>query len=229
MSKNKIREIVILGLLLIVFSLIAFTAPFKMNAVFWIAYAFGIIAIALQVYVFYVAFANGESAKSKFYGFPIARLGVVYLIIQLIVSIAEMAAAKYVPTWGAVIINIVILAVVLIGVIAAETMKEEIERQDDRLKKDVANMRLLQSKATSMVGLCQTEKMKATAQKLADDFKYSDPVSSDETMEIEGELIEQMKEIQKAIVEDDSEAVEQLSVRIRASLDERNRICKLNK
>ena len=95
--KKNIKGYIILAILLVVFSVIAFAAPFSMKAPFWIAYVCGVIAIAFQLYVFNVAFANGEDVKSRFYGFPIAKIGVVYMIVQLIVSLIEMGTAFIVP------------------------------------------------------------------------------------------------------------------------------------
>ena len=90
MNKSMIRFLVILAVVLIVFVVIAFVIPFAHTGVFWVALVFGLIAIAAQLYVQPKAFA-GEGARSKFYGFPIGRVGVIYLIAQLVLSLAAMA------------------------------------------------------------------------------------------------------------------------------------------
>ena len=97
--------------------------PFAKNGVFWLAYVFGVIAIAAQIYVYPKAF-EGESARSKFYGFPIAKLSTIYLIVQLILSILCMAISKVLPTWVPVVF-IVLLAAVL---------KAELERFAEQVR-----------------------------------------------------------------------------------------------
>ena len=67
MGKNEIRGYIVDAILLIVFSVIAFAAPFAKTGVFWMAYLFGVIAIAYQIYVFKISFDQGEDVKSKFY------------------------------------------------------------------------------------------------------------------------------------------------------------------
>lgn len=229
MNKNQSRVYIVVALALVVFSVIAFAAPFSMTGCFWLGYVFGVIAIAFQIYVFRISFRKGEDAKSKFYGFPIAKIGVVYLGAQIVVSLVEMLLAKVLPAWIAIIFNVLLLAVALIGCIAADVMREEIVRQDVKIKTDVNNMRALQSMTASFVGMCQDAETKKALQGLADDFKYSDPVSSDDTKEMEAELKFMANEIQRALVEGDLLSVNSFCMRLKASLAERNRVCKLGK
>ena len=229
MTKNGLRGYITLAIIFVVFSVIAFAAPFSMTAPFWIAYIFGVIAIAYQIYVFKISFAKGEDVKSKFYGFPIAKIGVVYLVAQLALSLVQMCLAAFIPVWIVIIINIIPVAVAAIGCIAADAMRDEIVRQDVQLKKDVSNMRALQSLSATLMGMCSDESLKSELQKLADEFKFSDPVSSDATKEIEKDLDVQMKELQKALIDRDFESAKGLCDKLICGLSERNRVCALNK
>lgn len=229
MGKNQTRGYIADAILMIVFSVIAFAAPFTKTGVFWMAYLFGVVAIAFQIYVFQISFNQGDHVKSKFYGFPIARVGVIYLAVQLVLSLVEMCLAAIVPMWVSVIVNVLPIAFALIGCIAAEVMREEIVRQDIKIKTNVGNMRALQSQTASFVGMCQDAVRKKQLQDLADEFKYSDPVSSEATKEMEMELKFLVNEIQRALVDGDMKSVEGFLVRAKAGLAERNRVCKLGK
>lgn len=215
--------------MLAVFSLIAFEVPFAKTGVFWIAYLFMFIAAILQIYIFHMSFAGDTDAKSRFYGFPIAKIGFVYLLVQLAVSLIEMAAAAAIPVWAVAVINVILLAAALIGCIASNTMKEEIERQDIQLKEKVSNMRALQSLSSALVGQCSDPELRETLRQMAERFRFSDPISSEKTEELEAELQKQMNEIQKAVIDKDNGAVKELCDRILSVLKERNRICMLNK
>lgn len=229
MSKNGIRGYITLAVILIVFSVIAFAAPFSMTVSFWLAYIFGVIAIAYQIYVFKISFSGDGDVKSKFYGFPIAKVGVIYLAVQLIISLIEMCIAAIMPGWIVLIINIISIAVAMVGCIAADAVKDEILRQDVQLKKDVTNMRTLQSLASSFINQCTDDELKRTIQDMSEQFKYSDPVSSDQTKEVEKELKTMMEELQKAILDGDIEGAKILVGKIVGVLCERNRICVLSK
>lgn len=228
MKKNNVRVYVVLAVAFVVFSVIAFAAPFaKFRISFWLAYLFGVVAIAFQLYVYHIL-GEDDDAKSRFYGFPIARIGLTYLVVQLIISLAEMVLAFIMPAWIPLIINVVLIAVAFIGCIVAESVKEEIERQDVIIKKEVKNIRGLQSLSASLVNQCSDSVKKVVAD-LAEEIRYSDPVSCDESEDLEKELDNLLKELQQAIIDGDDSVVEELCKRTTGVLTERNRVCKLNK
>lgn len=229
MKKNTVRGLIVLALLLCVLSVIAFIVPFAKTATFWLAFGFGVFALLFQLYIFRTADAAGGDAKSRFYGFPIARIGVIYLIVQVIVSFVEMALAKVLPTWLPLIVNLILLVAAVIGCMTVETMQEEIVRQDDALKKKVSTMRELQSLSSSLVSQCSDETLKPILQKLADEFRYSDPVSSEKTQEIEEDMKSQVGDIQQALVDGDTEGAKSLCGKLMGSLTERNRVCSVSK
>ena len=108
-------------------------------------------------------------------------------------------------------------------------MRDEIENQDINLKNKVTNMRTIQSMAYSLSGLSDDKDIKELLKKVADELKYSDPVSSEQTIDIEKELETMINDLQEVVINKDYDSVIQLSDRILARLSERNRLCKLSK
>ena len=229
MKKNQLRGIAVLGILLIVFVVISFVVPFAKTGAFWVAFVFGIIALAVSGAGCYLAFQNGESAKSKFYGFPIAKIAVVYAVVQILVSFVFMAMARILPTWVSALSSLILLAATAIGLIAADAVREEIVTQDVKLEKNTENLKELRVRASSIAGLCEDGELKQAAQKLADEFRYSDPVSSEATAHMELEMMQSLDELQKAVAEKNSERAAELCKQVSRALGERNRICKLKK
>ena len=225
---NKTRCLIIVCAVLVAFTVIAFAVPFTKNGVFWLAYVFGLIAIAAQVYVYPRAFA-GESARSKFYGFPIAKLSTVYLIAQLLMSILCMALAKVLPVWVPAVVFILALAAAVIGFTAAEGIREEVERQDVKLVKDVSTMRALQSKVYALPELCADAEARTALEQFAEAMRYSDPVSSEALYDVERDLAGQIDTLQQAVIDADKDAILALCRSTTLTLSERNRLCKLNK
>ena len=222
MSSNRARGILILAVLLAVFSVIAFVIPFARTAGFWIAYACGILAVILEGYVIYSAFGKPD-AKSRFYGFPVARVGTIYLTAQLAVSIAEFALAGLIPVWVIVLINALLLAFALIGLLTAETVRDEVTRQDQQIRTNTENMRKLQSLAAAASEQCRDEKLKPALRKLAEDIRYSDPVSSEKTAEIEAAMAGKMEKLMSCLKDSTSDC-EGICEEISSMLSERNRI-----
>ncbi len=227
-NKNMMRIYIMAAIAAVAFLAISLLLPFERNSVFWFSLLMGLVAAGVQVPVMRSAFDKGEGAKSKFYGWPIARVGVVYLAAQLVVSLICMALSAHIKARYVAVIDILLLAAAAIGFIATDATRDEIERQDVQLRKNVTVMRSLQSKVNAMAGRCEGEAGKALA-KFADEMRYSDPVSSDALQEIETELERTIDSLQQAVVDNDTEAVQTLCRSASATLAERNRLCKLNK
>ncbi len=232
MSKNRIRFYVSLAIVFAVFSVIAFAVPFRHNAVFWLSYAFAAVAAAVQLYSYPKAFDfEGHDVRSKFYGFPLARITTVYLIVQLALSLIFMILGKFaeIKTWIPVVLYALLLGAFAVGFIAADSMKEEVERQDTVHKARVDTMRALQSKAVFVASQCDDAETKKALNKLAESFRYSDPVSSDALNDIEATLGALVDELQSAVLEKDNAAAQTLCAKVEAALADRNRMCRLNK
>jgi hypothetical protein len=225
MKKDTMRGIIGLGVLLVLYILVAFLIPFVHTATFWVSFVFTLIAFGVVAVSIYIAFVKNPDAKSRFYGFPIAKIGAIYGLVQLAAGFVFMALAAWVPAWVAVLVYAIALGAAVIGLISAEAVVEEIRVQDVKLKKDVSLMRALQSKVNQMAAQSENADIKA----LADEFRYSDPVSNDAIADAEADLAAAVDELQSAYVDGDSEAVAKLCRKASALLAERNRLCKLNK
>lgn len=229
MKKDTIRAGIGLGVLLLLYILIAFLIPFVKTAVFWVSFVFTLIAFGVVAVSLYIAFVKNPDAKSKFYGFPIAKIGAVYWFVQLILGLLFMALGKWLPVWLAVLVYALLLGAAIIGLISAEVVAEEIHNQDAKLKKDVALMRSLQSKLNQMAAQCDNPDAATAVKQFAGEMRYSDPVSSEALADIERDLTAAVEELQSAIVDGDSAATKQLCRKASGILAERNRLCKLNK
>lgn len=229
MRKHEVRSYIALAILFAAYSVIAFAAPFHRNGVFWLAYACGAAAVAYQAFSLKAAFFRECDVKSRIYGIPIVKLGVVYLTVQMTASFLEMAFSKAAPFWMALIVNAVLLALAGIGGIAADGAREEIERQDAHLKRDCLKMRELQSFSVSLYGQCSDEALRKALKSVTEELNYSDPVSSERTRAMEDKIMGQLQEIQGALAKRDEADIVTLCAGAVAAIKERNRLCALGK
>lgn len=229
LNEKEKKGILVLALLFVVYTLIVLAVPFAKGGMFWLTYLFTAAAFGMQAYVFKLSFEKEAGAKSKFYGFPIARVGVLYLAAQIVLGLVFMALAAVAPVWLALVLYLVLLAAAAVGVIATDSVRDEVERQDTQLKADVAAMRALQSHAAALPARCEDTTAKAALEKLAEEFRYSDPVSAPALADLETDMAAIMEELSAAVTDGDNAAVLALCKKISATLAERNRLCKLNK
>ena len=134
MTKKAIGRIIPVIILLVAFNVFTFTIPVLRTKGFWIAYAFGMFAILYQLYVISVV-CSKKNSKGVFYGFPVARLGIYYLMIQMTVSVTQITMARITAGRVAMLVNVLIFAFPVIGFITTVTVRDEISRQEKKQKK----------------------------------------------------------------------------------------------
>lgn len=226
MTKNLVRFYISAAAVLAAFCVIAFVVPFAKTAVFWLSLVFGVIAIVVQLYTMPRAMAG--DTRSKFYGFPTLRISFIYLAAQLILSLLFMALAAIAPVWIPTVLYLVLLCAALIGFVGADSVREEVVKQDANTKKQVSVMRAFQSQVANLSINCDAS-VKPELDKLAEEFRFSDPVSSDAIKDAEDELRCCIDELQRAVSESRSVDIPELCRKTSLVLAERNRLCKLNK
>ena len=227
MKGNAARWWLVLGILAVGYSVVAFALPFVRGGVFWVSYLFALIALGVQIYVVRTAFLRGEGERSKFYGFPIARLGVLYLAVQLVVSLVCMAAGAVLPGWLPLVIDVVLLGAAGIGLIAADAAREEVERQENRQVRDTALMYSLRVRVDALAGRGGSPEADRALSALAEAFRFSDPVSAPMLAQMEEELTAQVAALEETAGQ--GERVVCLCEALTAGLQRRNQMCRESK
>ena len=222
MKKNKGLAYAILGIVFILFNIIAFVIPTEKTPTFWIAYTFIIIAFAVQIGVWKLAFGKTDTIKSKFLSIPIIHIGIVYLIAQLI-AFAVFMAVPTLPAWIAVVVSVLLLGISAICLIATEAGRDEINRVEEKVQRKIFYITALQ---TDIEILAKQEKdgdIKIALAKLVDTIRFSDPMSNEMLTDIETQISNKVAELKTA--EDKSAIITELNL----LLTERNRKAKLLK
>ena len=110
MKKNKGMAYAVLAIAFVLFNVIAFAIPTAKTATFWIAYAFSVVAFALQIVIWKFAFKGTDTLKSKFLGIPLISVGITYLIVQIIVF-AIFMALPLTASWIVIVVCALILGI----------------------------------------------------------------------------------------------------------------------
>lgn len=218
MSKNKKLGYIILGIAFILFNVIAFAVPIDKTSVFWIAYAFTVVAFAAQIGVWNLAFRKAETLKSKFLGLPIIHVGVVYLIIQLI-AFAVFLALPWIANWIPIIACVVILGISGICLITTEIGRDEVTRVEAKIQRRVSTIKGLQTDVELIAEIQTDRETKEALDALAEKIKYSDPMSDESLTSIEDEISAKITALKTQSTDDTLALVKQIEM----LLSERNK------
>ena len=229
MKKSNVRFGIVIAILLIIYNLLVFVIPFEQNGVFWLSYGFTLDAFVVASVACVIAFRSGEGITSKFYGFPVAKVGVIYLAIQVVLCFVFMTLSQHTPVWLGVLIYAIALGAAIIGLVVTDTVRDHIQDQDVKLSNSVSTIRAAQSKVYQMMTLCDDPNAIMAVKKFAEELRYSDPVSGPALAEAEADLSAAIDNLQQAIADGDNVAILALCKQGQLLLAERNRLCKLNK
>ena len=144
MKKNSTKGYVILGILFALVSIIAFAVPTAKTATFWIAYVFTAATFAVQIGIWKSALGKEENLKSKFLGFPVVHIGIVYAVIQVI-AFAVFTFVPTLPAWSAIVVCSVIAGISAVCMISVDAGRNEIERVEAKVQNKVFYIRELQA------------------------------------------------------------------------------------
>lgn len=211
-----------LGIVFALFNVIAFVLPTAKTATFWTAYAFSLVAFALQIPLWKLAFDKKDTLKSKFLGIPIINVGIAYLVLQLI-AFAIFMSLPTLPTWLAVIACSVILAISALCAISGQAGANEIDRVEEKIKVKRAFIQFLQVDIEMLAENEADAETKTSLKKLAEKVRFSDPMSHEMLGELESRISAKVEEMK---TEADKKA---LISEIDTLLTERNKKCKLIK
>ena len=231
MNKKNKSIIAVYGILAFIYLIAFITIPFPKNAASWISFEFTLISFVLSLGVTLYVFGKDDEMTSKFYGFPIFKISYMYPLIQFVVGliICIVAAFVAVPYWIALILSLVILGVSAIGVIATHNARDIVEATEAEIERVTKAAKLFNLNVSSVLDLCTEPSVKKELEKLAESFRFSDPVSSDATEDIESNIMEKLENLKIGI---SSFTVDENIVKItelKNLLAERNRICKMSK
>lgn len=221
MKKNSTKGYVILGILFTLVSIIAFAVPTLKTATFWIAYVFTAAAFAAQIIIWRTALGK-EALKSKFLGFPVVHIGIVYAIIQT-VAFAVFLFAPTLPVWSAIVVCSIIAGVSAVCMISTDAGLNEIERVEAEVQEKVFFIRELQADI-ELIATTETDAdTKAELTRLAEKISFSDPMSNEQLMDLENKISTKVLKLKTAT--NKVEIITELTL----LLDERNKKCKILK
>lgn len=220
--KNKNLIYAILCILFILLNVVVFAIPTDKTGTFWVAYAFTVVAFALQVPVWEKSLKQKDTLKRKFLGISTVHVGIVSLILQVI-ALAVFIAVPTLPSWAAVVVCAIIFGLSTICLVSSGIGVREISRVEEKVLEKTFFIKELQANVELIAEAETDNETKTMLKQLAEKIRYSDPVSSEKLADLESRISAKAEGLKTAdnIIESISE--------LNMLLDERNKKCKILK
>lgn len=233
MKKYGIRYAIVLAIIIALYNVLVFVIPFPKNDIgtFVVVYVASMVAILGQFPIACLSFKNDGDLKSKLYGLPIIKVGFIYLVSQMIITLVFYILGVFVktPLWISLVICIVLFGLAALGMIIAETYKKGIEEVESCIPSTKKFILDLTVDTKALVGKVSVEPLKTSLSTLAEKVRFSDPVSSDALKEIEDEISEKYLKTKEYVSNKEYEEANSMVLELINLLEERNYKCKISK
>lgn len=229
LKKQKI-SLFVYGIFLVVYNVLYFAIPFPKNSATWLGYFFTLCSFVVSYWSFLMAFQKMEEPESKVYGFPVFRSGIIYLSSQLVFGfVVDLLGYKLrVPKWVVLIVSVILLAYALLEMIATDATRNVIEKQQEDVTIHTEKITYFHLEISRIADKVNEGEVKKKLLKLAEEVRFSDPVSSEKLKEIEARLEIETKKLENMVGGSEEQCLTQIKV-VSDMLADRNRRCKESK
>ena len=233
MLKNKrIKSILLVyAIAMLVYIVLVTVMPFSKPAASWVVFAFTILSFALGAAISIYAFDKGDTLVSKFYAYPVFRIGFLYTIVHIVTSVLIFTVGAFVnlPYWVGLSVSIMLLGIALIGVIVTDNARDYVEEIDTKTIISTGTLMRFNIDVADILDGCNIPEVYEPLKKLNEKFKYSDRVSSSATEEKEEEIKQEIEKLKNIINNESTENIIDEIKLISNLLSSRNRICESGK
>ena len=182
-------------MVLVLLTVVVFLAPIYRGVTFWLGYSFAVLATILTACTF-IFVSDAENRSKTFLRLSIGTVAWIYFVIQMIVSI-EQIGDYFIPYLTALITDCVITFAFIILLLSTRIATEEIDRQEAEVAKKVDYINELYSSLTFIK--TDDADLKQKIARLAEDVKFSDPMSHSDLSETEAEMLAKTNELKASI------------------------------
>lgn len=182
----------------------------ELKLVFWFSYGFLMLAFVLQIATILTGrFESGVEAA--FFGIPLVSVSLFYFIITTVLSLVLMALVSFgvaVPFMLMLVLECVVLGLYAIVFIMSLSHRDAVVEIDKNIKKNVFAIRSLVTDVETLADAAEDAQLKANLNRLAEDIRYSDPMTNEVVAELDLQMKDAVAELEVFVSEHDYTAAE---------------------
>lgn len=228
MKENKILKFAILCTLSVfVYALVTLIIfGFDGKSSFWISFVFGIVSISVAYLTSFLSLKDA-AMKDWIFSLPILRWSVVYVFVEILISIIFMALDLL---WKiAFLSQFLLLIFFLVIVVPCFFQKKNVKSINEITTAKVSYIRLMHSKLIILLPIVENDTVKRDIEQAADLLKHSDPMSSDALADIENKMSAYIDRLDELVRAGNIDEAAPVAREIRLLIAERNQLAMATK
>ena len=129
----------------------------------------------------------------------------------------------------AIIVIIVILIILYIAVKASQSATRRVEQTEKKVKDSTSFMRGMTANAEVLIKSAENDQARQAAKEVYEAFRFSDPISTDESSEIEGKIKSAFDEFSEVLKSNNNDSIKAKKESLINLTNERNAVMKTYK
>ncbi len=146
-----------------------------------------------------------------------------------VIFVALSVLFPQLPLWVPLAVYILLTGAAAIGLIAADTSRGYVQEQSNKVESNTDFMRWFYGQVTALSSQAEDTALAGDLQRLAEEIRYSDSVSSAATRELEDRLYGEVTALGSALGGGDTVGAGRVCQQLSRDLKTRNALCKAYK
>lgn len=218
----------VVAIVFLVYNLFVFILCKPQTAAFWISYVFMLIAFGAIIASMFLA-AKSLDVETIFFGIPLMQFALFYFIAELFASIVFMLFQNHISYKIPLLVQVLLLAVFLIFAIFSIAGRDATKAVKEDYKNKISSIKSLGVRVEVMANSTDDPELKAKLKRLAENIRYSDPMTNDAIADVEARIYRSISELDMACQDRDVVSALNLCTNIDRMLIERNKILVVTK
>ena len=139
-STLKTNLLIILCAILVIFNVLYFVIPVEHvdNFVYWFVYAISMLSLLSIIGTYFIAFEKVKTLNSKILGYPLLKVGVIYIAIELSVSVLFSILNLFIKVepWILIVTYVLLICVFVILFVTKKVARDEIVIMEKQVVED---------------------------------------------------------------------------------------------
>lgn len=211
----------------VVFHGIMFLMPDAMldpsDGIFWVIYITVMASFLGQAYCSNL-YAKKENKKERFLYIPVVLISYIALLMTLLLALQALTL-QFLPDWFTIIVAVLVVAFYALSVLRTLAAADMVIAVDRKVEQQTSFIRTITAEASTLLQSAKAEN-RDEVKKVYEALRYSDPMSSDELLNVEAGIREQYELLVKAVKVADLETVSVIAQNICNLVKERNELCR---
>lgn len=219
-SKGLMPVIICSCIVAAVYLVVAFAIPFLWTPTYWVAFAFGWLAIIVAIVTNLYAVRASTTARGVVYRSSLSVISIAYLIVAAAVSLAFMAFSLA-PIWVVVLIQVLLIAACVAVLVGLASATSHIEDGEQVTRYETSFIKSMRTQAQAFLTLAVTPELRRSVERVSDALRYADPVATPASGAIDQEIAGLMGSLQEALMTQNETAAIALCSQIEDALKRR--------